>query len=68
MHKRAFFLSRLWHSNSRLPKTAYLVSVRRIMAITSAFQADDAGSIPAARSKSFLVKIPRNALKINTLY
>ena len=35
-----------------LPKTAYPVSVRRIMAITSAFQADDAGSIPAARSKS----------------
>ncbi|CDT30450.1 hypothetical protein VCR14J2_230185 [Vibrio coralliirubri] len=26
--------------------------VHRIMAITSAFQADDAGSIPAARSKS----------------
>ena len=26
--------------------------VYRIMAITSAFQADDAGSIPAARSKS----------------
>ncbi len=26
----------------------------RIMAITSAFQADDAGSIPAARSKLFL--------------
>ncbi len=28
--------------------------VHRIMAITSAFQADDAGSIPAARSNSFL--------------
>ncbi len=25
-----------------------------IMAITSAFQADDAGSIPAARSRDFL--------------
>ncbi len=39
-----------------LSKRTYLIlSVRRIMAITSAFQADDAGSIPAARSKSFLV-------------
>ena len=28
------------------------ISGYRIMAITSAFQADDAGSIPAARSKS----------------
>ena len=27
--------------------------VHRIMAITSAFQADDAGSIPAARSNSY---------------
>ncbi|CAK2049563.1 hypothetical protein VCRA2122O12_40208 [Vibrio crassostreae] len=27
--------------------------VHRIMAITSAFQADDAGSIPAARSNLF---------------
>ena len=52
-----------------LSKRTYLkVSVRRIMAITSAFQADDAGSIPAARSKSLLVKTPRNALKFNTLY
>ncbi|CAV26076.1 conserved hypothetical protein [Vibrio coralliirubri] len=39
--------------------------VHRIMAITSAFQADDAGSIPAARSnfslsfiKHFLPAIP----------
>ncbi|CAK3081950.1 conserved hypothetical protein [Vibrio crassostreae] len=29
--------------------------VHRIMAITSAFQADDAGSIPAARSNFCLV-------------
>ena len=28
----------------------------RIMAITSAFQADDAGSIPAARSKFYTLK------------
>ncbi len=31
----------------------------RIMAITSAFQADDAGSIPAARSNIYL--LPRNS-------
>ncbi len=42
-----------------LSKRANLkVSVRRIMAITSAFQADDAGSIPAARSNRFFNTIP----------
>ncbi len=41
--------------------------VHRIMAITSAFQADDAGSIPAARSNLFSCFTNLNALKINAL-
>ena len=37
------------------PFFAVMQSRHRIMAITSAFQADDAGSIPAACSKQFLL-------------
>ncbi|CAH1591519.1 hypothetical protein THF1C08_300046 [Vibrio jasicida] len=39
-------MSLMWHIGTVLSMRGH-----RIMAITSAFQADDAGSIPAARSK-----------------
>ncbi len=39
----------------------------RIMAITSAFQADDAGSIPAARSKFYLkMELPMFSMYLKT--